>query len=287
MRAALGIISPIVTATPGRHGRWERTAGIRELAEIARTADALGYHHLTCSEHVAIPRDVAAQRGSTYWDPLATLGYLSAVTSRIRLVTQVLVLGYHHPLEIIKRYGTLDVVSGGRLILGVGVGSLTEEFDLLDAPFSDRGTRADEALRAIRDGFGSRTQDFSGEFYSYRDFITAPAGIQSPPPIWVGGRTARSLRRAIEFGEGWVPFGLDAPSLRALLDTHQPPDGFQSVLAAGPMLDPAGSPQQCLEALEQTESAGASIINCAIRSESATHYIDQLHALAELRGLTP
>ena len=92
----------------------------------------------------------AHRRGTRYWDPLATLGYLAARTQRIRLATNVLVLAYHHPLEIAKRYGTLDKVSNGRLILGVGVGSLKEEFDLLGAPFDDRGPRGDDALRALR-----------------------------------------------------------------------------------------------------------------------------------------
>ena len=112
---------------------------IEDVATIARAAERLGYDHLTCSEHVIVPTDVAATRGSRYWDPLATFGYLAAVTSRIRLATNVLVLGYHHPLEIAKRYGTLDQVSGGRVILGLGVGSLQEEFELLGCPFDDRG----------------------------------------------------------------------------------------------------------------------------------------------------
>src|SRR5437588_16764 len=122
-----GIATPVVVRVAGSHADWEADAGIGELAEIARAADRLGYHHLTCSEHVGVPQSVAATRGVTYWDPLATLGYMAAVTERIRFVTNVLVLGYHHPLEIAKRYGTLDVVCGGRLILGFGVGSLQEE----------------------------------------------------------------------------------------------------------------------------------------------------------------
>src|SRR3954465_2577250 len=123
---------------PRAHAAWEETAGIDDVAAVAEAADRLGYHHLTCSEHVAVPADVATVRGARYWDPLPTFGYLAARTSRIRFATHVLVLGYHHPLAIAKRYGTLDVVCGGRLILGVGVGSLREEFELLGAPFDDR-----------------------------------------------------------------------------------------------------------------------------------------------------
>ena len=146
----LSIGSPVVTMLPGGHGAWEATATIEDLARVAAAADRLGYHHLTCSEHIGVPVAERDRRGVRYWDPLATFGYLAARTERIRFATLVLVLGYHHPLEIAKRYGTLDAVSGGRLILGVGVGSLEEEFDLLGAPFADRGARADDALRALR-----------------------------------------------------------------------------------------------------------------------------------------
>ncbi|MDR2280034.1 MAG: LLM class flavin-dependent oxidoreductase, partial [Gordonia sp. (in: high G+C Gram-positive bacteria)] len=137
----VGLALPVVTAYPPTTQVWEAGSGIAELATVARAADRLGYHHVTCSEHVAVPVDVATERGGVYWDPLATFGYLAAVTERIRFATSVLVLGYHHPLEVAKRYGTLDQVSGGRLVLGVGVGSLREEFELLDMPFDDRGAR--------------------------------------------------------------------------------------------------------------------------------------------------
>jgi alkanesulfonate monooxygenase SsuD/methylene tetrahydromethanopterin reductase-like flavin-dependent oxidoreductase (luciferase family) len=120
----LGIVTPVLTRLPGAHARWEVEAGIEEVARLVVEAEGLGYDFCTCSEHVAVPVDAAEVRGATYWDPLATFGYLAARTSAIRLATFVLVLGYHHPLEIAKRYGTLDVVSGGRLILGVGVGTL-------------------------------------------------------------------------------------------------------------------------------------------------------------------
>jgi alkanesulfonate monooxygenase SsuD/methylene tetrahydromethanopterin reductase-like flavin-dependent oxidoreductase (luciferase family) len=139
--ARLSVATPVVTMFPRTSGDWEKHASTDDLARIAEAADRLGYHHLTCSEHIALPADEAHRRGTRYWDPLATFGYLAARTRRIRLATNVLVLGYHHPLEIAKRYGTLDKVSNGRLILGVGVGSLQEEFELIGAPFDDRGRR--------------------------------------------------------------------------------------------------------------------------------------------------
>lgn len=117
--AKLSVATPVVTMFPHSAGDWEKNATVEDLARIAEAADRLGYHHLTCSEHVALPATETGRRGTRYWDPLATFGYLAARTRRIRLATNVLVLGYHHPLEIAKRYGTLDRVSGGRLILGV------------------------------------------------------------------------------------------------------------------------------------------------------------------------
>src|SRR5215510_10194902 len=149
-----GLVTPVVTCHPAHSAAWEAEAGPAEIARIAVAADRLGYHHLTCSEHTAIPVAVAPVRGARYYDPLATFGFLAAQTTRIRFVTHVLVLGYHHPLAIAKRYGTLDRLSGGRLVLGVGVGTLAEEFQLLGARFDGRGPIYEDALRALRAAFG-------------------------------------------------------------------------------------------------------------------------------------
>src|SRR5215217_5374695 len=115
----IGLSTPVVVQVPGIASEWESTATVDDFAQIALVADEMEFDYLTCSEHVAIPSSDAAIRGAVYWDPLATFGFVAAHTRRIRLATSVLVLGYHHPLDIVKRYGTLDRVSGGRLILGV------------------------------------------------------------------------------------------------------------------------------------------------------------------------
>lgn len=276
----IGLVSPVVTRLPGDPNAWEDTAGIEDLARIAATADRLGFDHLTCSEHVAVPVAVAEQRGSTYWDPLATFGYLAAHTNRIRLVTQVLVLGYHHPLEIAKRYGTLDTVSAGRLVLGLGVGSLREEFDLLGAPFEQRGERADDALRALRAALSQRLPSYHGPHYDFAGMIVEPHAVQAKVPLWIGGRTKRSLRRAVELADGWVPFGLSLEELRRMLDTVELPDGFQVVLSPGRPLDPGAA--SCRERLARVVEAGATTVSARIAANSADHYCEQLEALAEL-----
>ena len=227
-----------------------RKQGQSEISpESSRRLRSSDFHHVTCSEHVAIPTDVAPVRGGRYWDPLATFGYLSAQTTTIRFATHVLVLGYHHPLDIAKRYGTLDLVSDGRLILGVGVGSLQEEFELLGAPFQDRGARADEALAALRASLSRLHPEFHGTYYNYEKVVVDPCAIQPSIPIWIGGRTARSLQRAIALGDGWIPFGLGLEELSLLLDRARATRAWASrstalelVLQASERVDPIGDP---------------------------------------------
>ena len=212
---------------------WERDAGIDDIAAVVETAETLGYDFVTCAEHVAVPDEEVTGRGSVYWDPLATLAFLAARTSRIRLVTSVLVLGYHHPLAIAKQYGTLDRVSGGRLVLGVGVGSLAAEFALLDAQWPDRGVRADDAIRALRASLSQRRPSYSGDYFRYGPVIVDPCAVQPRVPIWVGGRTRRSLRRAVALADGWMPFGLRVAEIAELLGSVRLPAGFDVVLSTG------------------------------------------------------
>jgi probable F420-dependent oxidoreductase len=288
----LGITPPLFTMTPDARAPWETDAQLADVVPLIEAADRLGYEYVTCSEHVIIPDDVAPVRGGRYWDPLATFGYLSARTTRIRFATYVLVLGYHHPLEICKRYGTLDRISDGRLILGVGVGSLQPEFELLGAAFADRGARGDEALRALRTSFGRREPEFHGEFYDYSGMIVDPCGVQQTVPLWIGGRTPRSLRRAVELAAGWAPFGLHRAELGAMLDTARAAESwdarqgaadlppFEVSLPAGRLLDPISKPDAAVEILAGMRDIGATIVNVSFRHESPAHYVEQLEALA-------
>jgi probable F420-dependent oxidoreductase len=271
----------MVMQMPGAASAWERDGAVEDLVHVAEAADVLGFDYLTCPEHVIVPEDDAGQRGSTYWDPVATLAYLAARTTRIRLVTAVVVLGYHHPLEIAKRYGTLDRLSGGRLTLGVGVGSLAAEFDLLGACFADRGARADDALRALRASLSTTRPVYSGEFYSYDSVVMEPCAVQQHVPIWVGGRTRRSLRRAVTLADGWIPFGLSAAETAEMLSAVDLPPGFDVALPCGP-LDPIGAPDDTARKLTRLAGLGATATTCAIAAESATRYCDQLAALRDI-----
>lgn len=285
----LGIITPVLTCLPRAAGPWEQAGGIEDVAEIAEAADRLGYHHMTCSEHVAVPVARAPRRGSRYWDPLATFGYLAARTARIRLATHVLVLGYHHPLEIAKRYGTLDQVSSGRLILGVGVGTLREEFELLGAPFSGRGELADEAMLALRSSLSRAEPAYHGSHYSFSEMIVDPCAVQTKVPIWVGGSTRRSLRRAVELGDGWVPFGNSLDELGDMLAGArrtrawgQRAEPLEVVVWPEPPLDPVGDPDGARRSVSNASAIGATRINLRFAHRSRSHYLDQLARMAEL-----
>jgi probable F420-dependent oxidoreductase len=279
----LGIVTPALTLLPRAHAQWEETASFADVVAVVQEAERLGYHHCTCSEHVAVPVEVAEVRGGRYFDPLATFGALSAVTSSIRFAAHVVVLGYHHPLAIAKRYGTLDVVSGGRLILGVGVGSLREEFELLGAPFEDRGTRADDAMRALRAALSEHEPAYDGKFFSFSGMLVDPCATQAHVPLWVGGRTFRSLRRAVDLGDGWAPFGLRTAEVAEMLARVDVPDGFEIVLQNEHPLDPLGEPDRVAEQLQRFADIGATGINTRFVHHSRAHYCEQLAALSNLR----
>lgn len=280
--AKLSISTPVVTMFPGVSADWEIDATIEDVAKIAEAADRLGYHHLTCSEHIALPAGEQGRRGTRYWDPLATFGYLAARTQRIRLATNVLVLGYHHPLEIAKRYGTLDKVSNGRLILGVGVGSLREEFELIGAPFEDRGPRGDDALRALRVALSAPEPTYRGEYYSFGGMVVDPCAVQEHVPIWVGGRTLRSLRRAVTLADGWTPFSVSLEQARKWLSRFELPPGFEVVLSAPGRLDPLDEPDRARHLIGEAIEYGATRVGVTLAHTSLQHYLDNLQALADL-----
>ncbi|MEX0664356.1 MAG: TIGR03619 family F420-dependent LLM class oxidoreductase [Acidimicrobiia bacterium] len=287
----IGLITPIVLLLPRAHNEWEIDASVDDLIAVAQAADRLGYHHLTASEHVAVPVDVEARRGQRYWDALSTLAWLGARTERVRLQTNMIVLGYHHPLEIVKHYGTLDRLSNGRLILGVGVGSLREEFALLGKEFEGRGERADDALRAIRAVWGEPEPRYSGTHYSFDGVVVDPSGMPNPPPIWVGGRTQRSLRRAVELGDAWVPFLLGHEEVAAMLARAGDTEAWEArgtpldvVLWPEPVLDVLADPDAVREQAAVHLEAGANILNYRFTSDSLSHYLEQMEALTEILG---
>jgi probable F420-dependent oxidoreductase len=276
----IALNTPVVSLIPVATAPWEATAGPAELVEIAKTADRLGFDYLTCSEHVAITPAEQPGHGTRFYDPLATFGFLAAHTGRIRFLTYAVGLGYHHPLEIAKRYGTLDLISGGRLVLGLGLGADRVEFELLGMPFDGRGERADDALRVLRLALGSRGPiSYAGDQFGFAGVVVDPSGLRRPP-MWVAGGTLRSLDRAIALADGWMPaFTLPAERVARMLRSFDRPDGFTVVQPVFPPLDPIGDPDGARAALAARAEAGADVAVVTLAHTSLTHYLEQLDAL--------
>lgn len=293
MAVRMGVNTPVVVQVPGHAAAWEADAGIEEVARIAEVADRLGYDHLTCSDHVGVPDGSVSPmtggvRGTVYWDPLATLSYLAARTERIRLCTNVLVLGYHHPLAIAKRFGTLDLISDGRLVLGVGVGSMQEEFEVLEAPFAERGPRADDAIGALRASLSRRLPSYGGTYYRFSELVVDPHAVQERVPIWVGGRTGRAARRATTLADGWLPAAMTAAELGERLDRYPlPRPDFEVVVGTVDILDPAADPDSAEKAVAALVEAGATVVVPRLRHGSFEQYLEQLHAMAALSCFAP
>jgi probable F420-dependent oxidoreductase len=290
VKPKLGVVTPVVHVNPRWDPPgWEETGSIEDVLTIAAAADRAGFDWMACSEHIAVPLDAHAMRGGRYWDPFTTLAVISTVTERTRLLTHMAVLPYHHPLELVKRLGTLDMVSKGRVLLGVGVGSLQPEFEVLGHQFEGRGERADDALRAIRAAWGQKVPEYSGTHFHFSGFVVEPSGLPRPLDVWVGGRTVRSLRRAAEFGEGWMPFRLtleelraffDRPQVRKILAARKRP--LDLILAPEPPIDPLGHPEETVEFLRSYQAIGATGFSLRFRQYSPTHFVEQLEATMAL-----
>ncbi|MBI3742786.1 MAG: LLM class F420-dependent oxidoreductase [Chloroflexi bacterium] len=284
-----GIVTPITTLLPRKRPSWEADGGPAEIRKIAIAADRLGYDYMTCSEHVGIPVPVAAIRGSRYYDPLATFGYCAALTERIRFLTHVIVLGYHHPLAVAKRYGTLDKMSGGRLMLGIGVGSLREEFELLGAEFERRAELYTDGLAALRAALGKREPAYHGPHYNFEGFVIDPCAVQQHVPIWLGGRTLLSLKRALRQADGWDPFGLNLEQVTAMVQqARKSPEWskraqpFDIALAHEAFYDITDRDQlaKFTDDIGKYQAVGATAINVGFKSRTVDHYLEQLDLFA-------
>ncbi len=192
--------------------------GLRDFAQLF---EGLRFDSVWASDHIVLPRRVTSPypygRGGAFSLPpdlpfieaLSALTFVAGCTERVALGTSVLVLPIRNPVLTAKQLASLDVLSGGRLIAGVGAGWMEEEFAALDASFVARGRRLNEQLRLIRSLWTERDPVHDGEFYQVRDIGFAPKPLQQPhPPIWVGGHTPAALRRAARFGQAWHAIGL-------------------------------------------------------------------------------
>ncbi len=192
-----------------------RSADRANLIEWAEEADRLGMHSGWVSDHVAWPKEIESKYPYTedgsfpggfdmpWLDPLSTLTFVAARTERIKLGTTVLILGYRPPVLTAKWMATLDVLSEGRAILGVGVGWMREEFEVLGMPFDNRGARADEQLEIFETLFKDELPSYEGTYYDFPEVGFSPKPPERKIPIWVGGSSAAAFARTARFGDGF------------------------------------------------------------------------------------
>ncbi|MET9437880.1 LLM class F420-dependent oxidoreductase [Streptomyces sp. NPDC006551] len=278
---------------------WEAAAGPGDLVEIARTADRTGFHYIACCDHVAIPRRLAGAMSTVWYDPVATLSFLAAATERVRLLSHVAVVGLRHPLVTAKAYATLDHLSGGRLILGVGAGHVREEFEAVGADFEGRGALLDETIDALGAALGPEEYpEFGGARFAFKDLGQRPRPAQERVPVWVGGSSPAAVRRAALRGDGWLPQGDPRERLPALitrLRRLREEAGIVRPLTVGAIVEPlyigtpawevgrrtlTGAPEGVAASLRAYAEMGVHQIQVRFRSRSRTELTDQMAAFA-------
>jgi probable F420-dependent oxidoreductase len=179
-------------------------------------AEQLGFDSVWVSDHVVVPRENIKNFGETIFDPLVTLAVVAGATRRVRLGTTVLIVPYRNAVVTAKMVASLDALSGGRVVFGIGAGWVAAESAMLGVPFRERGAMTDEHLRAMQELWTAREPSFSGRYTQFSGLVFEPKPVQKPhPPIWVGGHTPAALRRTVEFGAAWHPINRPPEDLRA------------------------------------------------------------------------
>ena len=284
------------------------------LAQIAQTGDRLGFYCMVAGDHVLVPGRIDSPYPYTvggefptgesgeYFEQLTLLTYLAGVTENIRLVPSVMIVPYRPPILAAKILATLDVLSQGRLILGVGVGWMEEEFEALGTPpFAERGAVTDEYLRAYQELWTSPNPEFDGKYVQFSNIQFLPKPVQKPhPPIWVGGQSRPAIRRAATLGDGWHPVGtIPAATLEpeelagdlVTLNRYAEQAGRDAaeiqISMKAPLYDPAtmqsgprrrfsGSPDAILEDVHTYADIGVSHIIFDIRGSDLNQALERL-----------
>lgn len=299
-RLAVGIQLPVQAQSRLFAEPWEHEAGVAEIIQIAQLADDLDYFYLGVCDHIAIPRDRAPTMGATWYDTMTTLGFLAGITQRIRLLTHVYVVPLRHPLVAAKAIATLDVLSRGRAILGVGAGHVVEEFELTGADFRRRGALLDDGIDIIRAAMVDEFPRHDGEVRSVQDMGVAPRPVQpGGPPIWVGGSSPAALRRAGRRGDGWIPQGTprdDMPAQIARVLAHRQAAGGDSAMDIGAMAEPlyigqpgwdvgrytlTGAADEHAERLLAFADMGVAHVQVKLRSRSPDELLEQMALFGE------
>ncbi|WP_069887252.1 TIGR03619 family F420-dependent LLM class oxidoreductase [Streptomyces luteocolor] len=298
-RLVYGMQLPIQSQSTLYAEPWEAQASVDDLVEITRTADHSGFAYLASCDHVAIPHRLAEAMSTTWYDPVATLSFLAAATENVRLLSHVAIVGLRHPLLSAKQYATLDHLSGGRLILGVGAGHVPEEFEALGVDFTRRGPVLDETVDALKAALGPEEYpEHHGERFEFSGLGQLPRPAQTHVPIWVGGSSPAAVRRAATRADGWLPQGDPRdklPAQIARLRRLREEAGIADPIVVGAITEAlyigepgwsvgrrtlTGKPQALAESLREYGAMGVDQIQVRFRSRSRTELTDQMRAFA-------
>jgi probable F420-dependent oxidoreductase len=295
MDLMFGMQLPIQSQSSLYAEAWEKDAGVDALVAVAQAADGAGFTYVAVCDHVAVPRRLANAMGTTWYDTIATLGMLAGVTSQTKLMSHISVLPFRHPLLSAKAFATLDHLSKGRLIIGVGTGHVVEEFAQLGVPFEKRGRLLDEAIDALDVLLSEEFPTFHGETWSFDDAGQTPRPVQKPrPPIWVGGSSPAAIRRAATRGDGWLPQGTPRAKLPEQIATLRSIRGDKPIVigcncefcyVGTPSWDVGkhtitGSPDAIASSLRAYPEMGVNQLQVRFRSRDAAELCDQMRSFA-------
>jgi len=292
---------------------------LETIGRLARAADEHGYDSIWITDHIVLPKVTTSQypyaadgrfdveAAQHYLEPLTVMTYLAGITERPAIGSSVLVLPYRNPLLVAKMVATLDVLSKGRVILGVGVGWMEEEFRALNlTTFRDRGAVTDEYIQILRELWTKERPRYQGHFYSFEEVRFDPKPVQKPhPPIWIAGHTRAALRRAARLGDGWHPIGLRPPAglypeefaklaadIRSQAEatgrdpktitlSFRAPIKFTNGTVSGDRTPFIGSRDQIIEDIRTYQRLGVSHLIFDFAGPSADAILEQLHRFAE------
>lgn len=265
--------------------QYGRVAGAEAITKAARHAEQLGFAGVWVSDHLVQPADQDYPSPYLY-DPLVTLTWAAAVTERLDLGTSVLVVPQHNPLELANSLASLDSLSGGRVIAGVGVGWSKGEYEALGYDFHNRGDRLDEILPLWRAVWDTDPTNFDGEHHSFADLRILPKPAHRIP-VWVGGSGERAYKRAVEHGDGFHLIGVTPEQAREPIERlrrDRPDDDFVISLRTG--WDPQGmEPDRIRRELDEYEEAGVSYVVAAPWRTTLDDWFRSMELLAELAGI--
>ena len=269
---------------------WELGAGPAEVAAVAQAADRAGFFYVGVCDHVAIPDDLAPRMSAVWWDTIATLGWLAGLTTQTRLLSSVFNLTYRHPLVSAKSFATLDYLSHGRALIGVGAGHVEKEFAALGIDFASRGRRLDVGLEVLDEALRTGVVD---------GMELQPRAVQQPrPPIWVGGSAPAAIRRAARLADGWLPQGTPLDQMPKSVGLYRKERGDDTgdigaisewLYVGEPQWDVnrpcvSGSPEQLADNLNRWVAVGVNHLQVRFPSRGVEELVDQVTAFGEQVG---